>query len=168
MNTQRPGIKEYWLNLSASERRTLLIGAVVLTLLFLYGVIWKPIVDGAEQWRTTVKEKEAFVVWMSKASREAQALRTQGGEVKSDSGQSLLAVVDQTARQAGLGDALKRVEPKGSDEVRVRLEQAAFDQMIQWLMQLQQSSGVSIDSISVDKEEESGRVSATLALKGSA
>ena len=161
-------MKEYWANLSDSERRTLSIGGVVLAIVLVYGLVWTPVKNNAEALRQSVQQKEAFVTWMNNAVEEAKALRKSSTSSRqSTGGQSLLAVVDQTARRSKLGPALKRVEPKGTNEVRVRLERAAFDDVVTWLTRLQRERGVGVASVSLDKEESPGRVSATLTLKGS-
>jgi general secretion pathway protein M len=160
-------MKDYFMNLGASERRTLIIGAVLLALILVYALIWKPVTSSAENWRKAVNDKQTFVTWMNNAVQEAKLLRQREAPAANSSGQSLLALVDQTARRSQLGPALKRVEPKGSDEVRVRLEQAAFDDVMKWLTQLQRTNGISVDSVSLEKDDSPGRVSATLTLKGS-
>ena len=159
-------MKEYWMNLSASERRTLSIGGGVLVLVLIYALVWQPVASSAEQWRKSVKDKEAFVVWMNNAVLEAKAMRKSAKPTASGNRQSLLALVDQMARRSKLGPALKRVEPKGTNEVRVRLENASFDDVMKWLTQLQKTRSVGVESISLDKEDQPGLVSATLTLKG--
>ncbi len=160
-------MKDRFMSLSERERRTLIIAAVILGLLMVYALIWKPINASAERWAQLAQQREEFVVWMKKAVQEAKQLRQQAGSPNVGRAQSLLALVDQTARRSQLGPAMKRVEPKGSGEVRVRLENASFDDVMKWLTQLQRTSAVSIDSISIDKEDSPGRISATLTLKGS-
>jgi len=160
-------MKDRFMNLSASERRTLIIAAVVLGLLLIYVAVWKPIHASAERWTKAANKNQEMVVWMTSAVQETKLLRQQAGSPKGSGGQSLLALVDQTARRSKLGSAMKRVEPKGSGEVRVRLENASFDDVMKWLTQLQRASAVSIDSISIDKDDSPGRISATLTLKGS-
>ncbi|TPW09735.1 MAG: proteinral secretion pathway protein M [Halothiobacillaceae bacterium] len=161
-------MKEYFAQLAPSEKRTVVMGGVVLVIALLYALVWDPVMSGVAGLRQTVAENRALVVWMQSAAHEiktAQANRGQRGSVQRG-GQSLLALVDQTARQGGLGDALKRVEPKGNDEVRVRLEQASFDEMVTWLTLLQRNYAVTVDTIAIDREATPGRVNVTLALKG--
>lgn len=160
-------MKEYWMNLSASERRTLTIAGVVLAMILVYALVWQPVMSSAQEWRDKVKDKEAFVVWMNNAAQEAKQLRQSAKVRPGGSRQSLLAFVDQMARRSKLGPALKRVEPKGANEVRVRLEQASFDDVMGWLTQLQKNRSVGVESISIDRDDQPGLVSATLTLKGS-
>lgn len=158
-------MKEWFEQLSASERRTLIAGAAVLTLLLLYTFLWRPIHKGVEETRARVESQRALLAWMQSAAVEAKSLMSSSSGAKpSRGGQSLLSIVDQTARREKLATALKRVEPKGTDEVRVRLEDAVFDDTVAWLTRLQASYGVDVDSVSLERVG-SGRVNASITLK---
>ena len=160
-------MKDLFANLSHSERRTIFIGGICLVVMMLYAFVWAPVFSGAEQWRKAVDENESMMSWMNSVAQEVKSLRrSAGASGRSTRRGSLLALVDQTARRGKLGPSLKRVEPKGTEEVRVRLEQAVFDDMIRWLTDLERSHSVSVDSISVDRESSPGRVNVTLTLKG--
>jgi type II secretory pathway component PulM len=78
-------------------------------------------------------------------------------------GESLVVVVDRTARQAGLGNALRDQSPSGDSGLRLRLEGAAFDTLAVWLVNLQQQYGVGLDSATIDAAGP-GLVNATLSL----
>jgi len=164
-------MKEFLANLSESERRTLIIASIVLALLVGYVLAWDPLMSTVERLRVSVEQQRVNVAWMNSAAQEAQNLlraRTGASQAVSRGGQSLLAVVDQTARGAKLGPALKRIEPRGQDEVRVRLEDAVFDDMVTWLGALQKRYGVLIDSVAIDRQSSPGRVTANLTLKDAA
>lgn len=158
-------MKQWFEQLSSNEQRTLLIGAALLTLLLLYALVWRPIHVGAESMRARVQDERSLLAWMQSSAVEAKTLmRSNAGGKPSRGGQSLLSIVDQTARRGKLGSALKRVEPKGTDEVRVRVEDAVFDDVASWLSGLQTSYGVDVDSISLDRVSE-GRINASITLK---
>ncbi len=161
-------MKELLVNMSQSEKRTLGIVSIALVILLLYAFVWNPVVKGVDRLRATVSEQQELLVWMQASAEEVKTLRAAEGASRPTSrgGQSLLLVVDQTAKGSKLGTALKRVEPKGQNEVRVRLEEVAFDDMVRWLSGLQRRQGVNVDSISIDRQSAPGRVNANLTLKG--
>ena len=75
-------------------------------------------------------------------------------------------MADSTARSNGLGAALKRVEPEGSRNVRVWLENASFDQVMKWLGTLNTTYGIRTDSASLERvADATGRVNARLSLQ---
>lgn len=164
-------MKEFLANLSDSERRTFIMASIALVLLAGYAFAWDPLMGTVDRLRASVEQQRASVAWMNSAAQEAQNLlraRTGATQAVSRGGQSLLAVVDQTARSQKLGSALKRIEPRGQDEVRVRLEDAVFDDMVTWLGSLQKRYGVLIDSVAIDRQSSPGRVTANLTLKDAA
>ena len=79
-------------------------------------------------------------------------------------GESLVVLVDRTAREAGLGSAIRDQSPDGDNGLRLRLEGASFDALVTWLASLQQQYGVSMDSATVDAAPAPGLVNASLTL----
>jgi general secretion pathway protein M len=87
-----------------------------------------------------------------------------GATSGSGSGESLVGLVDRTAREAGLGAAVRDQSPNGDNGLRLRLEGAQFDVMIAWLASLQQQHGVTVDSANIDAATAPGLVNASLTL----
>lgn len=160
-------MKEWWFGLQASERRTLTIGGIALTLILVYFAGWVPLQEGVANLETQVQEQQALKRWMQQSAAEIEQLRAGGGGGRSIGG-SLLTVVDQTARSGQLGPSLKRIEPEGENNVKVWLEQAAFDEMMGWLVTLQQQYGVTVVNLTVERQSNAGRVDAHLTLRGGA
>jgi len=153
-------------NLSSSERRTLTIAAVVLSILILYMMLWKPVFSSTEELRQQLTAEKETLNWMQVASQEVKALQDGSSVVSGRGGRSLLSIVDQAAKNNKLGSALKRVEPKGANEVRVRLEQASFNDVARWLSQLQNKYGIIVSTITIDRQDASGIANVNLMLKG--
>ena len=87
-----------------------------------------------------------------------------GGATDVATGESLVVLVDRTAREAGLGTALRDQSPNGEAGLRLRLEAAAFDRLIEWLGQLQERHGVAIEAANFDATGNPGLVNASLTL----
>ena len=62
------------------------------------------------------------------------------------------------------GVALKRFEPSGERELKVWVDDAAFDKVVAWLMELKTRLGVEVEQISLERQEKPGLVSARLTL----
>lgn len=160
-------MKAWWLGLQASERRILIIGAVVLLLVLPYFGLWLPLQDQVATLEKEVKEQQAVKRWMQQAAAEVKQL---GGNVapvamQPRDGRSLLAVVDQTAKRSGLGPGLKRLEPEGQGAVRVWLEQVVFDDMVRWLAGLEQQNGLRVNTITIDRQDAPGLVDVRMTLE---
>ena len=160
-------MKEWWFGLQAGERRTLTVGGVALTLITLYFGGWVSLQDGVSNLETQVQAQRDLKHWMAQSAAEVNQLRHGGGGQGQTTGQSLLSLVDQTARSSVIGSSLKRVEPEGEGSVKVWLEQAAFDDMISWLVALEQQHGLSVATITIERQAV-GRVDANMTLRGAA
>jgi general secretion pathway protein M len=156
-----------WLaNLGSRDRLVLLAGAIVVGTALFWVAIWEPLAQSRTSLATQASNAEADLAWMRGT---ADTLRTLRGSATADvferGGQSLLALADATAREAGLGAALKRVEPvPNSQRVNVWFEAANFDQLASWLEDLSRRFGVGVDELSVDRLPGVGVVSARVTL----
>jgi len=157
-------VKAWWENLSARERG-LVVGGIVLTLaLLVYALVWEPFRASRRQLQQTVAGQRADLAWMRQAAQEVKRLNSAGATQAPSDGRSLLTLVDQTARAAGLGTALKRVAPQGDDKLSAQLDAVEFDKLIPWLGALERDHRIAIVNLSVDRTDAAGLVNARLIL----
>jgi general secretion pathway protein M len=71
-------------------------------------------------------------------------------------------------RSHGLAPYLKRNEPDGTASIRLRFENAPFDDLINWLADMQATQAVTVINASADPSQDAGRVSANLQLSRAA
>ncbi|RFA31422.1 hypothetical protein CAI21_02070 [Alkalilimnicola ehrlichii] len=163
-------MKQWWESLEARERRTLSWGGIALAIILFYFMIWLPGHQRAAELEQTVAEQRVLLSWMQQAAQEAQALRGSHPQPvnRGNSNQALFALADQSARQAGLGNAIRRVEPSGNNRVRVNLEEASFDDMVLWLGNLKTRHGIEAHTVTIRTGSSTGRVNAQLQLEAPA
>lgn len=157
-----------WFDRLNPRERLIVLASGALLLLGVIGGSWISFANDVDRLRDVVVEQRSVDQWMQSAALEAAKLRKgSGGQPKVvRGGASLLSLADQTAKRNGLGSAMTRVEPDGSDKVRIRFERANFNKMIMWLEELHRKHAVSIDSITVDHHQDSGMANVRLTLKG--
>lgn len=156
----------WWSGLSDRERWLVGGGGAAAVALLIYLLVWEPFRDGLADRRQTVAALRADLAWMQQAAAELKRLQADPGGPARPAGQrpSLLILVDQSARAAGLGEAVKRVEPQGADKIRIQLEDAGFDALIRWLGALEREHGVFTDNAAISPKSTAGRVDARLIL----
>ncbi|MFP4160864.1 MAG: type II secretion system protein GspM [Ectothiorhodospira sp.] len=160
-------IRTWWNELAPRDRRILRLGGIALALILLWWGLWLPLTERVARMQESVAELRADLAWMQAAAEAVRSARGQEDAPPPDPGdRSLLGVVDATARDAGLGGALRRVQPEGNGTVRVWLEEAPFDDTVQWLDRLKRRHGVRIASLVVDRQAQEGRVNARIVLEG--
>jgi len=152
-------LQQWYASLADRERRTVMYGGIAAVVLLVVGGVWKigAAVDSAE---VRVESKRADLAWMQAVAPRLRAMPAQRPD------EPLPLLVDRTAREAGLAEALSGSDPAGPGALRVRLQGASFDQMVVWLGRLQQERGIVVDSASVDATESEGLVNASLVLRG--
>lgn len=148
-------------SLSPRDRRILIVGGVIAAILFVLAVIM-PLDHGVSRLRGQVTQKQADLVWMRSVAPEIAA----AGPVRNaGSGESLIVIIDQSARESGLGSSLTGSQPSGRGGLSVQLEKAPFDALVGWLARLSQQNGVQIESATIDSAGEPGLVNASLVLQ---
>jgi general secretion pathway protein M len=158
-------VRQRWDALEPRERRVLALGAVVVLAVIGYLAVWEPLVQSRDEWRLRVAAAETDLAWMRGVAPEVLARRGTAPSATAPDGRSLLARVDASVREAGLGAALLRVEPVAANQVRVTFEQAGFDALMRWLESLAQRHGTRVTEMSVQRADGVGVVDARLGLE---
>jgi type II secretory pathway component PulM len=110
-----------------------------------------------------LEQKTADLAWMRSVAPQVQAANA--APAAQGSGESLVVLVDRTARAAGLGSALRGQSPDGEQGQRLRFEAAPFDALLAWLANLEQQFGVRIEVASFDAGSAPGLVNASLTVR---
>lgn len=142
---------------SERERRMLAIGAVALVLILVFAII-VPLDRSVAHAKTRLTQKRADLAWMQGVAPEI------AGHLPLSSGESLILIVDRSARESGLEKALAGSEPGGQNSLSVRLEKASFDKLVAWLGRIAQQNGVVVDSATIEKTGVPGEVNAAIVL----
>jgi type II secretory pathway component PulM len=152
-------MREWYENLAEREKRFVLIGGIGVVVLLLLGVIL-PLNRYIAQARHRVELKQADLAYIQSVTPELASAGPMGG-----TGESLVVLVDGSARESGLGKSLSNSQPTGDGGLRVRLEKVPFDGMVAWLARLAQQHGVRVESAEIETAGDAGLVNAGLVLK---
>jgi len=163
-------MKEWYNGLEPRERKLLITAAIIVTLMIVYLAIWEPMVTKLHRLESSTEKQQTLITWMEDTAREVAQLRQSvltkkpSGQVQ---GQSLLGIIDRTAKSNKLSNAVKRVQPDGDSQARVWLENASFNDVIIWLEKLQREQGIRIVTTVIEMQSEVGMVNARLVFRGS-
>jgi general secretion pathway protein M len=147
--------------LNERERRLALVAAGFTAIALFWLLLVLPLHTMHAKRSARVDKKSADLVWMREAAPQVAAARASGSSA-SPSNESLVVLIDRTARQAGLGSALRDQSPNGAHSLRLRLESAPFDSLVAWLALLQQQHGVAVETANVDVGSAPGLVNASV------
>ena len=146
--------------LAPREQKMVKFGAIALVLILIFGVLM-PLNSSVSKARTRISKKQADLVWMKGV---APFLAAQV-PAHTNNGESLIVIVDRSARESGLGNSLAGTDPSGAGGIQVRLEKAPFDAVIGWLSRLSQQNGIGVDGATIDGVGAPGLVNAAIVLK---
>jgi len=159
-------MKDWLQSLEQRERIFVMTAVVCVVFAIAWFAVWKPLDTGqksvalrVDDWKTSIAELRPM----------KSQLQAQGGNraAPTAQNQSLVVIIDNTLRQRGLYDSLQRSQPTpGTDGIRVEFENAAFDDLMLWLGDLNRQHGLLVQSCSFSavSADGQGRVNSTLTL----
>lgn len=156
-------LKDWFYSLKPRER-LIVTGGGGLVLLVAIFVGLTPLYAGLHARGERVARKQGDLAWMRSVAGEMQVLGANQPVGAAPVGESLVVLIDRSARECGLGTSLTGQTPNGDTGIRVRLESAAFDVLVECLGKLQQAHAVSIESATIDRTAKPGLVNASLVL----
>lgn len=131
-------------------------------------LIWRPLAQSAETLRQSVQEQRSVLEWMRASSGEVDALRKHTAN-RSDrlDGQSLIGAIDSSAKELGLAQGIKQMDPQDDNSVRVWVEGIAFDELLKWLGHIREQHGIAVSDLGVSRASDGEGVNARLTLNAS-
>lgn len=159
-------MKAWFDNLAPRERVLVLAAAAVLGAAVFFLGVWEPLDRAVAEQRERVQRERSLAAWMAGVAAEADSLHGTGRQAPvRGRDESLLSLIDQTSREAGLGEAVQRIQPESDDRAAVTLEGAGFDELVFWLRDLESEYGIRPTALTVNRGEEPGTVSARMTLR---
>ena len=157
-------LKDWFYSLQPRERTLIAGGGILVALAAIYLLALGPFLSAVKASGARVATKEGDLVWMRSFAGEVKVLGANAAANPAPSGESLVVLIDRTARECGLGQALSGQTPNGENSIRVRLDNADFDKLLVCLSNLQQVHALSIEQASIDRTGTPGFVNVGLTL----
>lgn len=158
-------MKQWWTALQPRERIFIGGGGVLLAVFLLFWLGLRPLFVNAGAVEQRVAEKSVLLADLRTVAAELASNPQAAAAAPVAAGESLVVIVDRTTREAGLASALKRNQPVGANGIRVRFEDASFDQIATWMGVLHTRFGIEIESAAFEALEQRGKVQASLTLE---
>jgi general secretion pathway protein M len=154
-------MRQWFDSLEPRERLILGIGAFASAIIVVWGLIWTPLHNGTAALRDAVDDKARLVVDLNRAADLAGG---SSGLTRVRAAQSLVVLVDETARPLGLPQ-FTRTRPDGADAISVSFSETPFHTLLSWLIELEQTYGITVDSASFTEAREPGLVNGQVFLR---
>ena len=151
-------MKDWFVQLNQREQLSVLVLAAALGLYLLYMLLWLPLDDRREQ---LAQQNEGIAGSLQRVDAmvsEISRLREGGGA--SASRRNLTSLVNQSTGRHGL--QVSRLQPNSRGDIQVRLEGAAFDELVVWLDEIENREGLLVTEVAITQAGAPGRVNATI------
>jgi general secretion pathway protein M len=157
-------MKQWFNQLAPREQLFVTVAGILGVFTLIITLAVRPIINSTTTGHERIEAKREL---LSELERVAERIGPQNikGEASSGTGnQSLVVVVDRSTRDHGLAPYLKRNQPDGTSSIRLRLENAPFDAVIEWLSAVRDQHGLRTTSANIDKASAEGRINCNLTL----
>jgi general secretion pathway protein M len=153
-------MKEWFANLQPRERLLVVGGGAVALLVVFWLAVVSPLQSGSAELRASVERKQRLLVDLG---RVAGLQQSRTPSQANGAQQTLYVLVDSTAKEHGL--QVPRTRQEGADGVNVSLQNASFDSLADWLINLDTAHAVSVESASINSAREQGLVNGQVFLR---
>lgn len=151
-------MKDWFAQLSQRDQLSLLVLGLALGLYLVYLLAWQPLANKRELLErqnsavaTSLQEVDAMV---------SEILRLRDSGAGAGTRRNLTSLINQSTRRRGL--QVTRLQPNSRGEIQVRLEGAAFDEVLAWLHEMESQEGLLVMEAAVTPAGMAGRVNATV------
>jgi general secretion pathway protein M len=152
----------WYQGLSARDQRMIRYGSIAAAIILIAAIVF-PLQFGTRSARQRVEHKQADLAYMRRVAPTIAAAGPM--PAASATPESLVVLIDRTARESGLSQALTGSQPGSNGSMRVRMEKADFNALVAWLSRLSTQQGVRVEAATVEAAGEPGLVSANFDLR---
>lgn len=156
-------LRAAWAGLEPGERRLATIAAVLLGILLLYMLLWRPVQKDLARLRVNVPEERVQLQHMRTQAASIKPLRARSGAAPAQG--MLLSVVDQSATTHGIRGFITRLDTEGTNGLQLTAEAMPFNTFVAWLAELQDRHSLLVENASMDAHTTSGTVNVKMKLR---
>lgn len=150
-------MKTWFLRLDQREQLSLLLLTFALGLYVLYMLVWSPLDSARDQLALQNRGVSESLQRVDALVSEITQLRDSGGSSKR---RNLTSLINQSTARLQL--QVSRLQPNSRGEIQVRLESAAFDDLLLWLHEMEYREALLVREVSITQGGAVGRVNATV------
>jgi general secretion pathway protein M len=156
-------LSDWYARQSEKDQRVLRWGGIA-ALVIVLAMVLLPLQRNLSQARARVAQQQADLAWMRQMAPTLAAAGPGPVSAGSPQGESLVVLIDRSARESGLGQALTGSQPAGTGAMTVRMENADFNLLIGWMSRLVAQHDLRVESASITGNGSPGVVNASVQL----
>ena len=154
------------MSLQPRERLVFIFAGVIVLLALIYLMAVEPFLKHRTLLTQRVKAQRQELLWMQQTSEQVKLLRASSpGHTRKSYNRSLLGVVDSSSRTNNIRKSIQRMEPEGSNGVKLWIEGADFDTLIRWLGSLNTNQDIYVARATISRGDALGLIDTRLSLQ---
>ncbi|MBQ0797914.1 MAG: type II secretion system protein M [Porticoccaceae bacterium] len=147
-------LSKHYNELSGKDKRALNILTAVMLPLFIYFALIQPSREFYSSNKSLYQENKELIAWINLNKGNVASAKT-GAQARTQD-EAIIQTVSKSAEENNI--KLSRLQPEGKTKVRIWINDGDFSDLIKWLSDLSQNTGVNISSISIDDTGNPGKV----------
>jgi general secretion pathway protein M len=151
-------MKDWLQQLNQREQVSLLALGFALAAYLLYMLVWSPL-DGMRD-SLQVQNQGVAGSLQRVDAMVSEILQLRDSGTQTHSRRNLTTLINQSTSRLQL--QVTRLQPNSRGEIQVRLENAAFDDILLWLHEMEYREGLLVREVSITQAGTVGRVNATV------
>jgi general secretion pathway protein M len=151
-------MKDWFAQLSQRDQMSLLVLGFALALYLLYMLIWAPLNERREQLAVQNSAIAESRVRVDAMVSELMQLRQSGARPGAQ--RNLTSLINESTSRLQL--PVIRLQPNSRGEIQVRVENAAFDDVLRWLHGMEYGEGLLVREVAITQAGAAGRVNVTV------
>lgn len=144
-------LQVWWSSISIREQRLVSICAALVIVGGLYWGVVQPVVERADQAQARIQTEKQLLSWVKSKADDIRQYQGQGG--RAVSGLPVNQAVSSSVSRFQV--ELIRVQPRGK-EFQVWIAPLPFNQFISWITFLQETHGINVIFLDIDKGNRDG------------
>lgn len=161
MPALQPWLERYEKMAKRDQLALKVLACFALVMIVIFGLI-VPAIEFNDKSQARYADQLETLSWMQ--ANQSAIETSSAATSQRDPGQSLLGISNKTAKSYSL--AFKRYQPVDENGLNLWLENVSFNNLILWLERLNKKHGITVKEISVDRQNQQGRVNVRLFLQG--
>ena len=151
-------MKDWFSRYNQREQLSLLLLAVAVACYLLFFVVWSPITSMREE--MVARNESASEVLQRVDAMVSEVIRLRSSGEGTTRKRNLTSLINQSTSRLDL--PVSRLQPNSRGEIQVRLENAAFEDIIRWLYDMEYNEGLMVREVSITQSGVVGRVNASV------
>ncbi|AYM87907.1 MULTISPECIES: type II secretion system protein GspM [Pseudoalteromonas] len=144
-------IMQYWRSLKEQEQQLIMVAGGIFVIFVLVMGIFRPLNNAIDKAKKSYVTQQELLVWVDESIVKLKA----AGNTQAISNQNISQVVNSTRSRYRI--TISKMQPN-DNSLRLTLDSVEFNQLIEWLDELVNQHGLTVENLDLSKDDKSGFV----------